>query len=71
MRRTFWRANLGHQRPHVPDRQPVHEALPPHQRVLVDDAVHLHHVTTRVRSAMTVSGQHPDERSAANAVQHR
>ncbi len=38
--RTFHRAYLGHERADVAGRQPVAQALAPHQRVLVDDAVH-------------------------------
>ncbi len=38
--RTFHRAYLGHERADVARRQPVAQALAPHQRVLVDDAVH-------------------------------
>ena len=37
---TFGRADLGHERADVPNREPVHQAVPPHQRVLVDDARH-------------------------------
>ena len=39
--RTFESADLGHQRAHVTDGQPVLQALAPHQCALVNDAVHL------------------------------
>ena len=37
---TFHSADLGHEGPHVPDGQPVGQALAPDQRVFIDDAVH-------------------------------
>lgn len=37
---TLYCANLGHQGADVLDREPVGEALAPHQRVLVNDAIH-------------------------------
>ena len=37
---TFHSADLRHEGPHIPDRQPVGQALAPDQRVLVNDAVH-------------------------------
>jgi len=38
--RTLKRADLGDERAHVPNREPVPEAVSPHERVLVDHARH-------------------------------
>ena len=47
---TFQCADLRHERPNITNGQPVGQALPPHQRVLVDDAVYL-----QARPALGVS----------------